>query len=98
MAKNQNSKGRQGNSLNPNSPNPKPSNVTPFQQLQRELHNPEELTILVENLMPLQQEYRDDLCLSILAYIKFKVPRQFDNRLIQVIYQAYIDMLDENRI
>lgn len=71
--------------------------VTPFQQLQRELHNPEELTILVENLMPLQQEYRDDLCLSILAYIKFKVPRQFDNRLIQVIYQAYIDMLDENR-
>ena len=71
--------------------------VTPFCQLFRELKTQAEKDILYEQIEPLRDEYRDDLCLSILAYIKFGIPRKFENQLMQVIYEAYRELLDKNR-
>lgn len=76
-----------------NKNNTQPKKSTPFQQLSRELTNKEEQVILVETLMPLKEDYRDDFCLSVLAYIKFGVPRKFDNHMMQVIYHAFIELL-----
>lgn len=75
----------------------KQKKVTPFCQLFRELKTQQEKDILYESVEPLRDDYRDDLCLSILAYVKFGVPRKFDNPLMQVIYQSYIELLDKGR-
>lgn len=64
--------------------------LTPFQQLQLEVASPEQLAFIVEALLPLKDEYRDDLCLSLVAYMRFRIPREFGNRLIQSIYDTAI--------
>lgn len=93
MAKNK----RMADVHKPSTINHKPKKITPFCQLFRELKSQEEKDILFEQIEPLRDEYRDDLCLSILAYLKFGIPRVFDNQLMQVIYEAYRELLDKNR-
>lgn len=75
----------------------KKKKISPFRQLFRELKTQQEKDILYESIEPLRDEFRDDFCLSVLAYIKFGIPRTFDNQLMQVIYQSYIEMLDSTR-
>ena len=86
-----------GKSPKPSPSTPHQKEITPFCQLFRELKSQEEKDILFEQVEPLRDEYRDDLCLSILAYLKFGIPRVFDNQLMQVIYEAYRELLDKNR-
>ena len=86
-----------GKSPKPSPSTPHQKEITPFCQLFRELKSQEEKDILFEQVEPLRDEYHDDLCLSILAYLKFGIPRVFDNQLMQVIYEAYRELLDKNR-
>lgn len=49
--------------------------------------------ILVQNLEPLNTQSREDLCLAIVAYVRFGMKRPFANPLMQVIFQSFIELL-----
>lgn len=68
--------------------------TSPFNQLVRLLQTQEQKEILVETLEPLKPEYRDDLCLAFVAYIRFGIRRPFDNNLMTVLFISYCEVLD----
>lgn len=68
--------------------------ISPFNQLFKLLHTQEQKDILVETLEPLKPEYRDDLCLAFVAYIRFGLRRPFTNKLMTVLFLSYCDVLD----
>lgn len=72
----------------------KKKKVTPFVQLIRLLQTDEQKTILYETVEPLKDEYRDDFCLSCVAYIRFGIRRHFASRLMNVLFASYCEVLD----
>ena len=68
--------------------------ITPVAQLTKLLQTREQITILFETLEPLTEIYREDFCIACIAYIKFGIRRPFDNRVMQVLFTSYCDLLD----
>lgn len=68
--------------------------TTPVAQLTKLLQTREQITILFETLEPLTEIYREDFCIACIAYIKFGIRRPFDNRVMQVLFTSYCDLLD----
>lgn len=79
---------------NPSLLNPKPKRITPYVQLTKLLQTREQVTILDETLEPLSEIYREDFCIACIAYIKFGIKRPFENRVMQVLFTSYCDLLD----
>ena len=67
---------------------------TPVAQLTKLLQTREQITVLFETLEPLTEIYREDFCIACIAYIKFGIRRPFDNRVMQVLFTSYCDLLD----
>lgn len=67
--------------------------VTPLDQalgcLKKEYHK----HILMQNLEPLNEQTREDICLAIVSYVRFGIKRPFSNPLTQVIYTSFIEIL-----
>ena len=72
----------------------KKKKVTPFIQLFRLLQTDEQKAILCETIEPLKDDYRDDFCLTCVAYIRFGIRRHFENRLMNVLFASYCEVLD----
>lgn len=68
--------------------------ITPVAQLIKLLQTREQITVLFETLEPLTEIYREDFCIACIAYIKFGIRRPFDNRVMQVLFTSYCDLLD----
>ena len=68
--------------------------ITPVAQLTKLLQTREQITVLFETLEPLTEIYREDFCIACIAYIKFGIRRPFDNRVMQVLFTSYCDLLD----
>ena len=68
--------------------------ITPVAQLTKLLQTREQITVLFEPLEPLTEIYREDFCIACIAYIKFGIRRPFDNRVMQVLFTSYCDLLD----
>ena len=68
--------------------------TTPIAQLIKLLQTREQITILHETLEPLTDIYREDFCIACIAYIKFGIRRPFENRVMQVLFTSYCDLLD----
>jgi len=68
--------------------------VSPFVQLLRLLQTDEQKVILIETIQPLKADYRDDFCLSCVAYIRFGIRRVFENRLMHILFTTYCCVLD----
>lgn len=68
--------------------------ITPVTQLTKLLQTREQITVLFETLEPLTEIYREDFCIACIAYIKFGIRRPFDNRIMQVLFTSYCDLLD----
>lgn len=68
--------------------------ITPVAQLTKLLQTREQITILFETLEPLTEVYREDFCIACIAYIKFGIRRPFENRVMQVLFSSYCDLLD----
>ena len=68
--------------------------ITPVAQLTKLLQMREQITVLFETLEPLTEIYREDFCIACIAYIKFGIRRPFDNRVMQVLFTSYCDLLD----
>ena len=68
--------------------------ITPVAQLTKLLQTREQITVLFETLEPLTEIYREDFCIACIAYIKFGIHRPFDNRVMQVLFTSYCDLLD----
>lgn len=68
--------------------------TTPIAQLLKLLQTREQITILHETLEPLTDIYREDFCIASIAYIKFGIRRPFENRVMQVLFTSYCDLLD----
>lgn len=79
---------------NPSSLNSKPKRTTPYAQLTKLLQTREQVTILYETLEPLTEVYKEDFCIACIAYIKFGIKRPFENRVMQVLFASYCDLLD----
>lgn len=67
--------------------------TTPYAQLTKLLQNQEQLNILFDTLVPLTQQYRDDFCIASIAYIKYGIRRPFENRLMQVVFDSFCEIL-----
>ena len=72
----------------------KKKKVTPFIQLFRLLQTDEQKAILYETIEPLKDDYRDDFCLTCVTYIRFGIRRHFENRLMNVLFTSYCEVLD----
>lgn len=72
----------------------KKKRTSPFSQLFKMLQTQEQKDILFETLEPLKEEYRDDFCLACVAYIRFGIRRYFPNKMMQVLFLSYCDVLD----
>lgn len=68
--------------------------ITPVAQLTKLLQTRKQITVLFETLEPLTEIYREDFCIACIAYIKFGIRRPFDNRVMQVLFTSYCDLLD----
>ena len=68
--------------------------ITPVAQLTKLLQTREQITVLFETLEPLTEIYREDFCIACIAYIRFGIRRPFDNRVMQVLFTSYCDLLD----
>lgn len=68
--------------------------TTPFAQLVKLLQTREQINILNETIEPLADIYKEDFCIACIAYIKFGIRRPFDNRVMQVLFTSYCDLLD----
>ena len=68
--------------------------ITPEQQAMN-LLDATEKSILLQNLEPLNEQSKEDLCLAIVAYCRFRIHRTFPNQLLQVIYQSFIELIDK---
>ena len=68
--------------------------TTPFAQLVKLLQTLEQINILDETIEPLADIYKEDFCIACIAYIKFGIRRPFDNRVMQVLFTSYCDLLD----
>lgn len=67
--------------------------VTPLDQALSVLKQESHKHILMQNLDPLNAQAREDLCLAIVAYQRFRIKRPFSNPLLHVIYQSFIELL-----
>ena len=72
----------------------KKKKITPYAQLTKLLQTHEQVTILYETIEPLAQEYKEDFCIACIAYIKFGIRRPFENRVMQVLFASYCELLD----
>ena len=72
----------------------KKKKVTPHIQLIRLLQTDEQKAILYETIEPLKDDYSDDFCLACVAYIRFGIRRHFENRLMNVLFASYCEVLD----
>lgn len=72
----------------------KKKKLTPFVQLFHLLQTDEQKTILYETIEPLDHLHQDDFCLACVAYIRFGIRRQFQNRVMQVLFTSYCEVLD----
>lgn len=68
--------------------------TSPIAQLIKLLQTREQITILHETLEPLTDIFREDFCIACIAYIKFGIRRPFENRVMQVLFTSYCDLLD----
>lgn len=68
--------------------------TTPFAQLVKLLQTREQINILDETIEPLVDIYKEDFCIACIAYIKFGIRRPFENRVMQVLFTSYCDLLD----
>lgn len=71
----------------------KKKTITPYAQLTKLLQTREQVTILYETLEPLKEEYKEDFCIACIAYIKFGIRRPFENRVMQVLFASYCELL-----
>ena len=67
--------------------------TTPFIQAMKMLKTKHQRMILLQNCFPLKDSYIDDFCLAIVAYLKWGINREFDNMLMQTLFDAFRDML-----
>lgn len=67
--------------------------ISPLDQALGCLQTDAQKHILMQNLDPLNAQAREDLCLAIVAYQRFKIKRPFSNPLMHVIYQSFIEIL-----
>lgn len=68
--------------------------ISPQEQAMNLLDTTEK-SILLQNLEPLNEQSREDLCLAIVAYCRFRVNRTFSNSLLNVIYQSFIELINK---
>lgn len=68
--------------------------ITPLDQCLSELQTEAQKHLLMQNLEPLNEQSREDLCLAIVAYIRFGIKRPFGNPLMHVIFTSYIEVID----
>lgn len=71
----------------------KKKTITPYAQLTKLLQTREQVTILYETLEPLKEEYKEDFCIACITYIKFGIRRPFENRVMQVLFASYCELL-----
>lgn len=67
--------------------------ISPIDQALSVLELDHQKHILMQNIEPLNEQARVDLCLAIVAYQRFKIKRPFSNPLLQVIYTSFIEIL-----
>lgn len=67
--------------------------ITPLDQALGTLKTDAQKHILMQNLDPLNAQAREDLCLAIVAYQRFKIKRPFSNPLLHVIFTSFIEIL-----
>lgn len=72
----------------------KKKRISPFSQLFKLLQTQDQKDILFETLEPLKNEFRDDFCLACVAYIRFGIRRYFPNKMMQVLFLSYCEVLD----
>lgn len=72
----------------------KKKRISPFSLLIKMLQTQEQKDILFETLEPLKEEYRYDFCLACVAYIRFGIRRYFPNKMMQVLFLSYCEVLD----
>ena len=72
----------------------KKKKITPYEQLTKLLQTREQVTILYETIEPLAEVYKEDFCIACIAYIKFGIRRPFENRVMQVLFASYCELLD----
>lgn len=66
---------------------------TPFQQLMP-LLTASQKSVITQALVHLKVDDAEDLCLSLVAYIRFGLRRKYDSMFIDVLYQSFIDLID----
>jgi len=71
--------------------------ITPIQQAMNLLDCTEQ-SILRENLEVLNPQAQEDLCLALVAYKRFRIPRTFPNNLLQVIYTSFVELLNKRQL
>lgn len=71
--------------------------LNPAQQLAAENLTDEEIRFLAEMIAPLKKEYHDAVCLSILAYIRFKMPCILINRFCIIIVCSFCELYNKHR-
>lgn len=67
--------------------------ISPLDQALGTLKTDDQKHILMQNLDPLNAQAREDLCLAIVAYQRFKIKRPFCNPLLHVIFTSFIEIL-----
>lgn len=66
---------------------------TPYQQLMP-LLTASQKSIITQALVHLKVDVAEDLCISLVAYIRFGLRRKYDAMFIDVLYQSFIDLID----
>lgn len=74
-----------------------PTPVTPYQQLLPLLATSQQHQALSTLADILQPQYFDDLCLAIIAYIRFGIRRPFHNKAMYAILDAFIQSFTSNK-
>lgn len=72
-----------------------PVRISPVEQAVKCLDDSEAARQLRIALEPLRDEFREDFCLGVVAYLRIGVRRRFTNDVMNVMLEAYCDMLDE---
>ena len=71
--------------------------VTPKDQLVDLLWTHEEVEALILWLEPLIPPCRDDLCLAVVAWLRFRIRRPFQNPVMLMAFESLIALINQNR-
>lgn len=71
--------------------------ATPKDQLIGLLQTQEEVEALILWLEPLIPPCRDDLCLGVVAWMRFRIRRPYPNPLLQMAFDSFVQIVEKNR-